>query len=73
MATNNIHQQIYSSKTAEQAQKIALEHLEEQMKTLKSQIAEMKKIKSPDWGNVGDTQHTIELLEDAISFLNNEG
>lgn len=60
----NIHQQIHNSKTAEQAQKIALQHIDEQMKTLKNQIAELKKIKNPDWGNIGDLGHMIAMLDE---------
>lgn len=68
----SIYQQINSSKSAQQAQKLAFQHIDKQIEAIKKQIAEYKKIENPHWGDVGDLTHTIELLEETLAFLNNE-
>ncbi|RJX17526.1 MAG: hypothetical protein C4575_12855 [Desulforudis sp.] len=68
----NIYQQINSKKTAQEAHNLALETSEEMIKQVKAKLVDYKKIKNPNWANVGDLTHIIELLSETLAFLNNE-
>lgn len=73
MTAKTIYQQIHDSKTAQNAQDIAQEHIDLQLKSIKTRVAAYKKVKNPDWCHVGDQTRVIELLDEIESFLRNDG